>query len=260
MNNQRDIFLALHSNYEKKAFRMILKEFRKLLKGIPFDNITMENAKYVILLNINEESLRNVMQKVYLTIGLQYGRMVEKAIRKEEKAFRPYGLFSRAFQYFVYNFFRNEGGFMIRSLTETMSTQVMNEMSKGIEQGETLNQMQERVRKTVNKPDFYRWQAMRIARTETTTAMNAAKEIAVDESGLVVEKVWVHSSSKDPRIDHIYMDGKAVNGNEPFELPSGAIMRYPGDKAGGAKETINCLCTFSYKPKRDENGRLIFKD
>ncbi|MDV3661650.1 hypothetical protein CMU70_14440 [Elizabethkingia anophelis] len=260
MINQRDIFLALHGNYEKKAFRIILKEFRKLLKGIPFDNITMENAKYVILLNINEESLRNVMQKVYLTIGLQYGRMVEKAIRKEEKAFRPYGLFSRAFQFFVYNFFRNEGGFMIRSLTETMATQVMNEMSKGIEQGETLKQMQERVRKTVNKPDFYRWQAMRIARTETTTAMNAAKEMAVDESGLVVEKIWVHGHPKQSRVDHLAMDGRTVAGNENFKLPSGVEMKYPGDKSGGVSETINCTCTFSYKPKRDENGRLIFKD
>ncbi|MDV3768136.1 hypothetical protein CMU26_01080 [Elizabethkingia anophelis] len=260
MSNQRDIFLTLHSNYEKKAFRMILKEFRKLLKGIPFDNITMENAKYVILLNINEENLRNVIQKVYLTIGLQYGRMVEKAIRKEEKAFRPYGLFSRAFQFFVYNFFRNEGGFMIRSLTETMATQVMNEMSKGLEQGETLKQMQERVRKTVNKPGFYRWQAMRIARTETTTAMNAAKEIAVDESGLVVEKVWVHGHPKQSRVDHLAMDGRTVAGNESFILPSGVEMKYPGDKSGGASETINCTCTFSYKPKRDENGRLIFKD
>ncbi|MDV3568161.1 hypothetical protein CMU71_14805 [Elizabethkingia anophelis] len=260
MNNQRDIFLALHSNYEKKAFRMILKEFRKLLKGIPFDNITMENAKHVILLNINEESLRNIMQKVYLTIGLQYGRMVEKAIRKEEKAFRPYGLFSRAFQFFVYNFFRNEGGFMIRSLTETMATQVMNEMSKGTELGKTIEQQRKRIEKVVNSPNFYKWQSLRIARTETTYVMNTAKDIAYEESGLVVEKVWNHGRPKESRPDHIAMDGKTVPQGENFKLPSGVEMKYPGDKSGGASETINCTCTQTYKPKRDENGRLIFKD
>ncbi|MDV3982805.1 hypothetical protein CMT48_17195 [Elizabethkingia anophelis] len=239
---------------------MILKEFRKLLKGIPFDNITMENAKYVILLNINEESLRNVIQKVYLTIGLQYGKMVEKAIRKEEKAFRPYGLFSRSFQFFIHNYFLNEGGLLIKTLSQSMATQVMVEMSKGAERGETVRQMQNRIYKEVNKPNFYRWQAMRIARTETTFAMNAAKEIAVDESGLVVEKVWVHGHPKQSRVDHLAMDGRTVAGNENFKLPSGVEMKYPGDKAGGPKECINCTCTFSYKPKRDENGRLIFKD
>ncbi len=220
----------------------------------------MENAKYVILLNINEENLRNVMQKVYLTIGLQYGQMVEKAIRKEEKAFRPYGLFSRAFQFFIHNYFLNEGGLLIKTLSQSMATQVMVEMSKGAEKGETVKQMRDRIFKEANKPDFYRWQAMRIARTETTFAMNAAKEIAVDESGLVIEKVWVHGHPKMSRADHLSMDGKAVPGNENFTLPSGIEMKYPGDKAGGPKECINCTCTFSYKPKRDDNGRLIFKD
>lgn len=250
--------------YEAKALKLIVSEFRKQLKVLKFDNLTFDNAKYVIVINFDEESLRSTLYKVHYTIGKAYGTFIAKQLRKDNpvqlKKWKPLPFFNEAFQQFLIQYYVRFGGTLIRSLSETMTASVVAEISKGTYENETIEEMRDRIYRTVNNKDFYLWQAMRIARTETGFAMNSAKDIAGEVSGVLMQKVWIGRNDGRERASHVHANGQKVDQNKMFSV-GGIKMKYPGDRENGtARETVNCRCTFGYEAKRDENGGLIFTD
>ena len=254
-------WLKLHSTYENKAVRILLKEFRKMSAKIPFEVLTKDNAENVIKLTINNEELERALFKVNLTIGLSYGNLEARRFRREIKKWKPLPLFNEAFQLFLLNYYKEFGGENITLLTDTYVQAVVTEIRKATFENETVIQMRDRIFKTVNKPNFYKWQALRIARTETTFAMNSAKQIAGEVSGLVMEKVWIAAVDSRTRAEHLEANGKAVPLNEPF-IVGGEKLMFPGDKLNGASASnlVACRCTMGNRARRDENGNLIWID
>lgn len=252
-------FLKLHSTYERKALRMLLKEFQALGKRIPYDVLTKDNAEAVIKLTLNEAGLEKALFKIHLTIGKSYGNLEARRYRKEIKKFKPLPLFNEAFQLFLINYYKEFGGENIVLLTETYVQSVVAEIIKGTAENETVIQMRDRIFKTVNKPNFYKWQALRIARTETTFAMNQAAQISGEVSGVVMEKVWIAAIDGRERESHRNVNGQAVPLDGFFNV-GGEKMAFPGDRRNGAsaKNVVNCRCASGNRAKRDANGQLIF--
>jgi len=92
-----------------------------------------------------------------------------------------------------------------------------------------------------------------IAENEVKIAVEAGRKEAYQQlidDGTISEgqliKTWHHSPSKDPRPDHIQMDGTEVGVNESFTLPDGSVMKQPHDPAGGAANNIGCNCWTEY--------------
>ena len=91
-----------------------------------------------------------------------------------------------------------------------------------------------------------------IARTEAITALRAGRSEGfrqLVDSGRVqsdqIERGWTDTGDGRTRPDHREMDGTAVVGmDEPFTLPDGSRMMFPGDTSLGASahQTINCRC------------------
>ena len=253
-------FLKLHSTYENKALRILLKEFRRMSAKIPFEALTKDNAENVIKITINNEELNKALFKVHLTIGKSYGNMEARRFRREIKKWKPLPLFNEAFQRYLLKYYADFGGENITLLTDTYVQAVVSEIRKATFENETVIQMRDRIFKTVNSPNFYKWQALRIARTETTFAMNSAKQIAGEVSGLVMEKVWIAAIDDRTRPEHIEANGKAVPLNEPF-IVGGERLMYPGDKSSAsAANLVNCRCTVGNRAKRDADGNLIWTD
>ena len=98
----------------------------------------------------------------------------------------------------------------------------------------------------------HRMLAMRsetIARTEALRAVNAArheavgqmaKQIGAKESD--VTRTWRTVIDGRERHTHRAMNGQKKKGKESFVSPSGAKLRYPGDRNAPPKEVINCRC------------------
>ncbi len=95
-----------------------------------------------------------------------------------------------------------------------------------------------------------------IARTESLTAMAAGREEAFRqqiESGRLapenVEGTWSATGDDRTRHSHQAMNGQVRRFGEPFQTPSGALMRFPGDTSLGAgpEETIGCRCMKKYR-------------
>jgi len=92
-----------------------------------------------------------------------------------------------------------------------------------------------------------------IARTESLTALRAGRRQGIEQAiaqGAInpdgVTRVWDSSGDRRVRRDHRIMDGNRVQGMaEPYRLPDGSRMMYPGDNSLGApaSQTTQCRCT-----------------
>lgn len=88
-----------------------------------------------------------------------------------------------------------------------------------------------------------------IARTEAATAVSQARDLAFEQNraaaGISSDDVistWRTVMDGRERDTHRQMNGQVRPYGQPFQSPSGAIIRYPGDPAAPASERINCRC------------------
>lgn len=253
-------FQKLYPSYEKKAFRILLKEFRALGKKIPFEFLTPDNATSLLTLTIKQSDLEKALFKVHYTIGNHAGRLQLKEFQQWEKQIKKikpssYPLYSKAFQSWLVDYYSKFGGENIKLLTETYVASVVSEIKKSTDDNETLEQMRNRIMKAVDSPNFYQWQAMRIARTETTFAVNAGTEISGDFTVITMNKRWVSMRDGKERDSHLSADDQIVGKDEMF-IVGGEKMRYPGDKLNGASASnlVNCRCVRTFVPKKDADG------
>lgn len=104
-----------------------------------------------------------------------------------------------------------------------------------------------------------------IARTESLNALRAGRHEGfrqLVESGSVsedqIERTWDATGDRRTRFDHAVMDGKKVQGlSQPFRLPDGSMMAYPGDTSMGARaaQVINCRCFEKVRIRYDRTLR-----
>lgn len=62
-----------------------------------------------------------------------------------------------------------------------------------------------------------------------------------------IVKVWRHSGSEHPRIQHIMMNRQEVPFDQPFTAPDGTHLMFPHDPAAPASHTIGCKCRVEYR-------------
>lgn len=108
--------------------------------------------------------------------------------------------------------------------------------------------------------DIGKVRSLLIARTETTTGANKAKEIAAktyfDEIGETEGyKMWVTRMDGHERHDHATVNNTAVPFNDNFTV-GGFEANLPGDPKLPAKERVRCRCTFVNLTKRGYERRF----
>ncbi|WP_421547367.1 hypothetical protein [Pseudomonas sp. QD4] len=67
-----------------------------------------------------------------------------------------------------------------------------------------------------------------------------------------VEKEWRDRRDNKVRHAHMILGGQVVQKDQPFQSPTGALLRYPGDSSLGAgwEDRANCRCTAIYRIRR----------
>ena len=104
---------------------------------------------------------------------------------------------------------------------------------------------------TPNMPGFkgkiggVAYDAERILRTEVNRAYNMAANSQRDELAKQVpglEQQWISTADNRTRIEHLKAHGQIVPVGKPFII-GGEELRFPGDPAASAENTINCRCT-----------------
>lgn len=125
----------------------------------------------------------------------------------------------------------------IKDIVETVKKRIMKQVITGIEEGETIDQIADRIKGEYNMTAS---RARTIARTETGGAFNAGEEMTFRNND-VEEKEWL-TAKFEVRESHDGMDGQIVKINEKFKTDAGNYLLYPGDPEGPAGEIINCRC------------------
>lgn len=89
---------------------------------------------------------------------------------------------------------------------------------------------------------------------ESFAALGAAKDEAyrqaiangqIDETA--VTKRWRHFANREPRLQHIAVNGQTVGFRETFVMPDGTRLRYPHDPEAPIEHTAGCHCQADYR-------------
>lgn len=245
--------------YERKAYRIVQKHIKSILLNIPFNNASLTNYQYLIDANITKEQIYSMFKELYSTIGLAHGNRVNKELEKVKKA---NVLFNEALLREILLFLSTDGGVKITSVHDTLVSDVIKSISDTLGTNGTIIDLQNAIQAILSKAGtFYKWQSLRIARTETTAAANFAAIKTAEQSDLVMDKIWISAQDNRTRItpfDHLDMNNVKQELNKPFFVGSENIQ-YPGDVKASAGNVINCRCTIGFIPKRDGEGSLILK-
>lgn len=131
----------------------------------------------------------------------------------------------------------------ITSVAETTREQIVNQIAKGQQAGEGVDQIAKRIAGNVGI--ISRQRGALIARTETHGAANYGADGAARATGLTLRKEWVAAEDERTRESHSEANGQIVDMDQPFDVGNERLM-YPGDPAGSAGNIINCRCAVSH--------------
>ena len=244
--------------YERKSYRIVQKHIKKILGDIPLNNISLANYQILIYSNITDEKIKPILVDIYKEVGFDYSKRIKKEIDKTTKNV----LFTDSFLQDILTFLAGEGGSKIVSIRGTLIDDIIKAIQLKLQENATIVELQKAIFEIVNRSQqFYKWQALRIARTETTFASGYAAMRAASQYNFEVTKQWIAANDDRTRRDHRIENGQIVDLNEPFIMADGTKMMYPGDANPlvPAAQVINCRCTLAFKAKRDKDGNIIFK-
>ncbi len=130
--------------------------------------------------------------------------------------------------------------FKISKVNEVTQARIGRQLAEGLDAGEGLKDLTERVRTTLGSN---RARAQRIARTQTAGAVGSGRHAGMKAAGVEL-KGWLTSRDANVRPAHkaaeaAYAEGIPVD--QPFEV-AGEMLMYPGDPNGSAANIANCRC------------------
>lgn len=136
---------------------------------------------------------------------------------------------------------------------------VENAITQGIIQGESVDQIAERLAKELQSTNMNKMRMF--ARTAITGAQNAGRQKQMEdaeEKGIKVRKQWVATLDDRTRDTHQHLDGQIVPVSEAFHVGTKngtESIRYPGDPNAAPAMVYNCRCTMKSVIKGTEGNK-----
>lgn len=259
----RKQWLHWHKRYEANVLKIFQKNFKDLARDIPFDKLTPSTLEAYLQFYVTEEKIQKAYFDSYNYVGKLHGKRVGSQINKQinQKDFTLDGFISE-FEKNIVRWLLQFGGQRIRTVRTTFIEDIRVIIAELFSQGKSNSEIATELRKLIRSRNFYRWQSLRIARTETTTAANYAATVASSVSGVLMDKVWISAQDirtrrkPDDKFDHYEMNGKKVPLENKFDV-SGEQMDYPGDPKASVGNVVNCRCTVAQVVRRDSQGNII---
>ena len=238
----------LRLRQELQAYRIVRRNVLKIVNSIKFGNMTFGTYKSLIYANVSEQEIREMYNEIYTTlIKPQYKRSLIKA--------------EIDFNTIIMQWLNDTAGLRIVSVHQTLIDSIISVIAQGYNDNLSVADI---TRNLQNKFGWYKAQALRIARTETTTATNYGTVLASEQSEYELEKTWISVQDNRTRrppnsvYDHLDMNGVKVDADKPF-FTSGEEIMYPGDPKAKAGNVINCRCKVVFTIKEDADGLPIRK-
>ena len=240
----------LRLRQELQAYRIVRRNILKIVNEIPLSTMTQLTYPILVDLNVRLSDIKEMYLEIYLTLGKPHFKRIEKTIKADVD-----------FETIINQWLNTNAGTRIVSVHETLIESIIKEIQSGYDNNISVAEITRNLQK---KFGWYKPQALRIARTETTTSTNFATVTASSNSEYVLEKTWISAQDNRTRrppkskFDHLDMNGQVVEEFRPFFV-GGEELFYPGDPNGSSGNTINCRCSVVFTLKEDEFGLPIRK-
>jgi SPP1 gp7 family putative phage head morphogenesis protein len=124
---------------------------------------------------------------------------------------------------------------LLTNTPETIQRRVQRSLEEGVRNGETIRQLQERLKGDFNQ--FTNRRALMVARTEVAGVVNSSRHEVFAAEG-VEQHEWTTARDEVVRDTHEEQDGDVVAIGTPFKNG----LAFPGDPSGPPGEVINCRC------------------
>lgn len=193
------------------------------------------------------------LRQSYLTVGEVFARQVLDQIEGKAGGL-AYGVTKAdaedAWQQYVLGWLTTEAPNKSKQISDTSMTAIRAALGQGIEEGEGIDQLAERVASVYDAGTS--WRATMIARTETIAASNLGSRAGAKATGLPLVKEWVATRDKRTRDSHEHAEeqysANPIPLDDPFTVSNNSLM-FPGDSSLGASagEVVNCRCTEVYQ-------------
>ena len=131
-----------------------------------------------------------------------------------------------------------------QEISNTQRKKIEKRIAEGLAEGSQKDLVAEI--ESIIRRGAYRGQAMAIARTEGTSAMNHSAQ-TVRDLNAIPQKMWISTLdayTRRGKFNHFDPNWQQVPNASPFQV-SGEQLMYPGDRNGSAGNIINCRCDSS---------------
>ena len=219
----------------RRAFNEAAKEYEKWESDTVIDSV----------LESHNDEMAAAVERVWRRAGRLAGDRTLGAVNKHlgiefetKNAEQQRGVFEDIFRSYLV------GEALVRAVGLGLTTikAIRGVILGGKEAGKSVDEIAKDIRKQGSIDSKYR--AMMIARTESHSAYNTARQAAAEASPIKMRKEWVSANdgrTRDDKFSHRDADGEIRPLGEMFTR-TGESLKFPGDPAGSAGNVIHCRC------------------
>lgn len=256
----------LDKKYFTKVQKSILDQFKRFAKDVEVYGV--DGAKVRLGLDLWDKEMVSIFEEMYKEAVILFGNSVYRSLKIEANQKSETFGFNRQWTNDVLAFLAEKGFVLVADITSTTKDKLLKIVNDGITEGLGIDAIV-KIILSDEQIQYAAFRARRIVRTEVMRASNMGLIEGAKAHRFQMDKMWISATDSRTRripqdeFDHLELDGVVVDQDEPFTSKSKAGKSFevvaPGDISAPAGFTINCRCTIGFIPKRDLNGRLIFK-
>lgn len=259
----------LHHSIEQQLypiFKAALTKQTNAVKDFAHYHPNMPLSQHLTVL-VSKQPMQTAYNIAYQKAGVKgaefaYNNIQHIGARKSapelEVKDSPISFFSEQWRKLMSLFYNTDAASRVQGVTDTTIAQIQELLDEADAQGMTTSQTATFIEDALADRDFNRMRALRIARTESTTAANYGASLGNESADYLTAKTWLAVLDANTRPDHVDASGQQV-GSSDFFIVGGYEAMYPGDVSLPASECVNCRCCVAYVPLLSESGVPILK-
>lgn len=243
---------------EATAFGPLTREFNRVAKEARDNYAAYGSIDYANILPEHRNNLLTILRKLY-AVSADSGveQITDMAEGKANIEYVERKVDEWAFGGFLLDWLNERSQKRAEQITETTENILQRSADKATAANLGLEESAKLIQQSVGGSVSVS-RAQTIARTESHSALQGAKQSVVDDTGLAGNKEWMTTEDGRERHWHAEVDGQVVRVNEMFRVPNSKgtaidLLEYPGDPSAPAEQVINCRCQWSFIPDSEQD-------
>jgi hypothetical protein len=226
---------------------VFIRAFDKQIQPL-YEKISQaSDIRDVIIPPLNNKAIEEAYSKLYLTTAVDFAKRKRQQLRKSFIKDDD-EIFDDLIMDKVKTYLRLHAGETVTATGDTSIALIQQLLKRitpeivdqGIGAGAAQTMLRDMIQSEWHQMKYFRTE--RIVRTEVNRAANFGSLEGTKSLGVEMNKVWISAFAPNSRQEHMDADGQVVDLEEAFEVWDESLQ-YPGDPAGSAGNTINCLCS-----------------